>query len=147
MDAYGRVAGNQSGYINSGAASSGIALVAPVSAIRKLVTERRADPAPSLGCGAEELWTQSTGFIKRLPAGISGLVTIPLLTNGPAARAGLTKESLITRADEFPLRYTADLLPALDAHKPGGEMELEVWTPGQPTSRVVRVRLDEQVAR
>lgn len=147
MDERGRVAGNQSGYINSGAASSGIALVAPASAIRELVKERRADPAPSLGCGVEELWTQNTGFIKRLPAGISGLVTIPLLTNGAAARAGLTKESLITRADDFPLRYTSDLLPALDAHRPGEEIELEVWTPEQPTSRVVRVKLDAQAGR
>lgn len=142
IDAQGRVVGNQSGYINSGSASSGIALAAPVAAIRRLVATRRADASPSLGCGVEELWTQAPGFIKRLPPGLEGLVTIPVDGKGPAARAGLNKENVISKADGHPLRYVSDILPALDAHRPGEEMELEVWTPEQPTSRVVRVKLD-----
>ena len=143
VDAHGRVAGNQSGFINSGSASSGIALVAPARAIRRLLAGP-VPPAPSLGCGVEELWTQSTGFIRRLPAGIDGLVTIPIDTNGPAAKAGLTAESVISRADGHPLRHTADLLPVLDAHKPGEVLEFEAWTPDRATSRVVRVTLGRQ---
>jgi S1-C subfamily serine protease len=142
LDERGRVAGNQSGYINTGTSPAGIALLAPPEAIGRLVAERRADPSPSLGCGVEELWTQSTGFIKRLPAGLQGLVTIPVVSNGPVARAGLNKENVISKADGHPLRVTSDLLPVLDAHRPGEQVELEVWTPEQPTSRLVRITLD-----
>ena len=144
LDSRGRVVGNQSGYINTGTSPAGIALIAPPAAIRRLVETRRADPSASLGCGVEELWTQSSGFIRRLPAGLTGLVTIPIDTNGPVARAGLNKESVISRAGDRPLRYSADLLPALDAHRPGDTLELEVWAPEQPTSRVVRVTLGKQ---
>ncbi len=147
LDSRGRVVGNQSGYINTGTSPAGIALIAPPVAIRRLVETRRAEPAASLGCGVEELWTQSTGYIRRLPAGLTGLVTIPMDTNGPVARAGLNKESVISRAGDWPLRYSADLLPALDAHRPGDTLELEVWTPEQPTSRIVRVTVGEQGGR
>jgi len=67
VDRRGRVVGNQSGFITHHGSGAGIALVAPPDAIVRLVTTRKSVSTPSLGCGLEELWTQSPGFIKRFP--------------------------------------------------------------------------------
>lgn len=143
LDGRGRVAGNQSGCMNQGSASVGLALVSPPDAIRRLVATRASVPLLTMGCGFEELWTQQAGFIRRFPAGIGGLVTVPLTTNGPAAKAGLSRESLIVACGGRPLRYRHEILPILQTGKPGDALVLEVRDPGAAGPRTVRVTLEE----
>jgi serine protease Do len=116
IDGRGNVIGNQSGFITHNNAGAGIALVAPPDAIQRLVSTRQSVITPTLGCGLEELWTQSVGFIKRFPKGTEGIITIPIHKGGPVEAAGLNKESLIVAIEGKPIRYKDDLYDKTEPH-------------------------------
>ena len=141
LDDAGRVAGTQSGFINLGESSSGLALVSPPQAITHLLATRTHIPRATMGCGFEELTSQPAGFIRRLPPGSEGLVTIPIEPNGPAQQAGLTRESLICAVEGRPIRYQHEMILILLSCKPGQTLALEVWDPAGKAPRQVRITL------
>ena len=138
----GRVVGVQSGFMNYRENSmSGVALVTSPAAIRALLASRTTPKRPRLGCGIEELWSQPKGFIARFPPGTEGLITIPLEADGPAAAAGLTRESLIVAVNGKPVRFRPDLVAEVYRHQPGDELELTVLAPDTTEPVTLRVRL------
>ncbi len=143
LDMEGRVVGNQSGFVNQGTASSGLAIVAPPDAIAHLLATGASIPRATMGCGLEEIWSQPTGFLRRLPKGLEGIVTIPLEPAGPAERAGLTRESVIVRMDGMTVQYRHQIIEILQSHAPGDTLSLEVWDADAEAARSVRITLDE----
>ncbi len=142
VDTRGRVVGVQCGYLNNEDKSPvGIAFASPPDAIRKLLATKRSREAATLGGAVEELWTQPTGFIARLPKGTEGIVTAALHKDGPLAKAGLTKESTITAAEGKPVAYLDDLLAIVRSKQPGDQITLKVIEPIGKPQREVRVRL------
>lgn len=137
LNARGCVAGNQSGFLTHKGAGAGIAIVAPPDAIARLVRTRRSVATASAGCGLEELWSQPKGFIRRFPRGVAGLVTVPLEKDGPAEKAGLTRESLILAVEGRPVRYRGDLYRVIYAKKPGDVLILRVMDPDRRKERKV----------
>jgi S1-C subfamily serine protease len=141
VDRRGRVVGVQSGYLNSAKAPAMIAIAAPPSALRTLLDTRTSAETTTLGTRLDELWTQPRGFINRFPAGTQGVVTVVPRENGPVAKAGLNKESLITAIDGRPVAYVDDVMAAIRAKRPGDAVTLEVMEPDKPARRTVTVRL------
>ena len=142
VDRRGRVVGVQSGYLNNAKKTpAGIATVAPPDAIRRLLATRSSAETTTLGTRLDELWTQPPGFIARFPRGTTGIVTVVPRKDGPAAKAGLTKESLITAIDGKPVAYIHELMSIVRARKPGDEVTLQVLDPGKKPKRAVKVRL------
>lgn len=141
-DARGRIVGVQLGYLNNKDKSPvGIAFAAPQDAIRRLLAARRSRETATLGGSLEELWTQSPGFIARLPKGTRGVVTPVLVKRGPMAKAGFTKETVITAAEGRPVAYTDDILAIVRSKKPGDEITLTVIEPIGKPQREVKIRL------
>ena len=64
-----------------------------------MLDTRRDAQTPSVGLGVDELWQQSGEFLGKLPAGIEGLVVAVLQNGGPAAKAGLRVQDVITSVD------------------------------------------------
>lgn len=143
LDDAGRVAGTQSGFINQGTASSGLAIVAPPDAIAQLLQARATIRRATMGCGFEELWSQPSGFIRRMPQGAEGIITIPIEPGGPAEKAGLTRESLIRSVDGRPLRHQSEMIAILQSAKPGDTLTLEVFQPDDAVPRTVSLQLGE----
>ncbi|MDD4870526.1 MAG: trypsin-like peptidase domain-containing protein [Kiritimatiellae bacterium] len=141
VDRRGQVVGNQSGFITHQGTGAGIALVAPPDAIHRLVATKKSVPTPTLGCGLEELWTQSPGFIKRFPKGTEGVVTIPIDKGGSVEAAGLNKESLIISIEGQAIRYKDDLYRVIHARKPGDIINIKVLDPDKTTPRDVQIKL------
>jgi len=141
IDDRGNVVGNQSGFITHHGTGAGIALVAPPDAIQRLVTSRKSIPTPTLGCGLEELWTQSPGFINRFPKGTEGVITIPIHAGGPVEAANLNKESLIISVEGKAVRYKDDLYKAIHTRKPGEKINVKVLDPDKNTPRNVQITL------
>jgi S1-C subfamily serine protease len=137
----GRVVGVQSGFLNSPKAPAGIAMVCPADAVRRLVAARATCERTTLGAQLDELWTQSEGFIARFPKGTQGVLTVVPAKDGPAAKAGLTKESLITAIDGKPVAFIDDLMAAVRSKRPGEEVTLQVLDPGDKPPRTVRLPL------
>jgi len=143
VDRRGRAVGVQSGYLNSAKAPAGIATVAPPDAIRKLLATRSSPSTPTLGTRLDELWTQPTGFIARFPKGTIGIATVVPLKDGPVAKAGLNKESLITAIDGRPVAFVPELMAIIRSKKVGDEVTLEIMDPDKKPRRTVTVRLAE----
>lgn len=143
VDARGHVVGNQSGFLTDKGVGAGVALVSPPDAIRRLITTRTSVPTATLGCGLEELWTQSPGFIRRFPKGAEGVVTVPMDKGGPAETAGLTKESLIVAIQGRAVRYKDDVYGMVHVKKPGDLIRVTVLDPDQTTARDVQIKLGQ----
>jgi putative serine protease PepD len=142
VDAAGRVVGVQAGYLNTAAkAPVGIAFVSPADALRGLLATRQSPDTPTLGALLEDLWTQPAGYIARFPKGTTGVATVKPQPDGPLARAGLTKESLITAVDGAPVTCLDGLLAAVRSKRPGDEITLEILDPDHKPKRTVQVRL------
>jgi len=141
-DSRGRVVGVQSGYLNNADKSwVGIAFAAPADAIRKIIKDRGDRKVATLGGAMEELWTQSQGFIARLPKGIQGIVTPRLDKGGPLDKAGMTRETLILEIDGESVAYLDELLGIVQSKSPGDQVTLKVIEPVGKPAREVKVRL------
>jgi len=143
-DSRGRVVGVQSGYLNNTDKSPvGIAFAAPADAIARLLAERGDRGVATMGAAIEELWTQSQGFIARLPKGTQGIVTPRLDKDGPLEKAGMTHETLILEIDGKPVAYLDRLLKIVQSKKPGDQVTLKVIEPIGKPPREVKIRLAE----
>lgn len=141
LDERGAVAGTQSGFINQGSASSGLAMVSPPEAIAQLLARRESIPRATMGCGFEELTSQPAGFIRRLPPRMEGIVTIPIEPKGPAEQAGLTSESLICKVNGRPVHLQHEMIQILLSSTPGQILALEVWQADAKTPRKIVLTL------
>jgi len=141
VDRHGLVVGNQSGFITHNGSGAGIAIVAPPNAIKRLVASRKSIPTPTIGCGLEELWTQSPGFIKRFPKGTEGVITIPIDKDGPVDVAGLNTESLIVSVEGKAIRYKDDLYRVAHDRRPGDIINVKVMDPDKTIQRNVQIKL------
>jgi len=143
-DSRGRVVGVQSGYINNTDKSPvGIAFAAPSDAIAKLLADRGERDVATMGAAMEELWTQSEGFIARLPKGTQGIVTPRIDKGGPLDKAGMTHETLILEIDGKPVVYLDKLLEIVQSKKPGDQVALKVIEPIGKPPREVKIRLEK----
>ncbi|MBT3199243.1 MAG: serine protease [Phycisphaerales bacterium] len=141
-DSHGRIISVQSGYLNNAdKAWVGIAFACPTDAIHKLIARKTDRELATLGATVDELWTQSQGFIARLPKGAQGIVTPRIQKGGPSEQAGLTSETLIMEIDGKPVAYLEDLLDIVQSKKPGDEVTLKVIEPIGKPARLVKVRL------
>ena len=143
VDSHGRVVGVQSGYLGQGGASTGLATVGFPDSLTRLLAERRSARIATLGTQIDELWTQPPGFIARFAKGTEGIVTVRPHKDGPVAKAGLNKESLITAVDGGKVRYCDELLDIVRAKRPGETVTLTVVDPDRKPARKVTIRLGE----
>jgi serine protease Do len=82
-----------------------------------------------LGIGSQAMTAElARGF--RAPFS-AGLLLTDVVPGGPAARAGLTRGSIVLDIDGRPLRTTEDLDAALAATSPGRGVALHVWSGAQ----------------
>ncbi len=129
LDARGRLIGIQSGLIHDGSAPAGLAYMAPLDAVRRLVSRRRRAPVATLRAGFEELWEQDPVLRALFPDQAEGVLPVRIVPGGPADRAGLRPTDLITAVSGRPVILRDDLLDAVRAHPPGATLTLEVFRP------------------
>jgi len=141
LNARGEVVGVQSSVMSLDDKPIGVAFLAPGSAVRRLLNERRDASTPTLGLGVDELWQQPADFLARFPRGTPGLVVAVVRAEGPAARAGIARQDVLTSADGQPLIRIADLPQAVRRHRPGDTIELTFLRPGETNTRRVSVVL------
>ena len=143
VDSRGRVIGVQSGYLGEGNASAGLATVGHPDGLIRLLARRRSARTATLGTQLDELWTQPAGFIARFTKGTEGVITVRPHKDGPVAKAGLTKESLVTAVDGRQVRYCDELLDIMRTKRPGQTVTLTVVDPDRKPARKVKIRLAE----
>jgi len=139
----GEVIAAQSAFVGRDGQGVGLAIAAPVSAIQRLVKTKESPVTPTLGTGFEELVTQQPGFIERFPEGTRGLVPVVPTEGGPAKKAGLTGEFVITHVDDRAMPRRDALLRYIRRQKPGDEVTIRVIHPDSHEVQRITVTLGE----
>ncbi|MEM7392116.1 MAG: PDZ domain-containing protein, partial [Verrucomicrobiota bacterium] len=135
------VIGTQSAFVSQDKIGLGIALSAAPDAIERLVKTKKSAETPSVGTAFEELWTQPVGFISRFPEGTRGMVPVLPTENGPAQKAGLMGDVVITQINGIPLTFRDTLLEILRTKKPNDEVEFTVLRPDGGTTETIKVTI------
>ena len=136
VDRQGRVVGIQSGSMKTNDVPVGIAFVAPVESIRKLLSSKATTTTSTPGFAVEELWEQNRDYIKRFPRSTTGVMVKSVRKDGPAERAKLKAKDLIVAVDGEPVQLVDTLFAKLRGHAPGQTVKLTVQRPdgaGQET--------------
>ncbi len=141
VDARGAVVGVQSQIITVGKTVHGIAMAAPVVAVRELLRRRETILTPTIGAAMDETWQLDKGYLKTLPPRTEGPVVMKMAPEGPAAKAGLKEKEVIVKADGKPVPTVPDLLKILHAKKPGDPVVLTILTPDGGGEREATVTL------
>lgn len=141
VDSDARVVGVQSGYLGPNKSSAGLATVGYPGGVTRLIATRKSVATATLGSQLDELWTQPAGFIRRFVPGTRGVVTVRPHDDGPVAKAGLNKESLITAIDGHRVSYCDELLDYVWSKRPGDIVTLTVLDPDKKPERSVKIRL------
>ena len=143
LDANGKVIGNQSAFMSKDGVGLGIALVPPLDAIRRLVRTRSSASTPSAGTAFEELWSQPHALIARFPKGSEGLLPVLPVKDGPARKAGLVGDILITTIDKQTVRDRDTMMTYMRTKKPGDQVVFTVMEPDKFKIRKITVTLTE----
>ena len=146
LDSAGRVVGVNTAILSESGSSSGIGFAVPIDIVRRVVEQvirQGRYVRPSLGV---QLAPDGVRERAELPEGALIRYVEP---RSRAAQAGLigfrrrgrgyVAGDLVVRLGEHPIRRADDLMNALEAYKPGDEVELGVWRDGQ--ERAVKVTL------
>jgi S1-C subfamily serine protease len=136
VDRNGRVVGVQSGSMKTNDVPVGIAFVAPIESVRRLLESRATTSTSTAGFALEELWEQNREYIKRFPRSTTGVVVKSVRKDGPAERAKLEAMDLIVAIDGEPVQLVDKLLAKMRSHAPGDSVSFTVQRPdaaGQET--------------
>jgi len=129
LNSKGQVIGIQSGLIHDGTAPAGLAYMAPLTALRRLIRHRRTPAVATLRAGFEELWEQTPALRALFPDDAQGVLPVRIVPGGPADRAGLRPTDLITAIDDRRIGMRDDLLDAIRARSTDSPLTLHVLRP------------------
>jgi S1-C subfamily serine protease len=150
LDSAGRLIGVNTAIYSPSGTSAGIGFAVPVDTVNRIVPQILATgkvTRPYLGI--KPIDTISQLITRRM--GVPGLLATVVEPDSPADRAGLrgaeqTEEGaiipgdVILQADGKKLTTADQLYAVQEAHKPGDEIELQVYRDGE--TRTVKVKLD-----
>ena len=112
----------------------------PSDAINALLASGKDADTATLGVGVEELWEQGTETLRKFPPKTEGLYVAKTRDDGPAARAGLKPDMLITHLNGRPISLRDQLVLGVRAKRPGDVVTLTVVSAGgQPADIEVKL--------
>ncbi len=122
----GRLAGIQSGYLNNhhNNEMSGLAMVACLEDLKRLVATRKDAATPDLGGILFELWSADKGHIDGFPEGSEGVLITKREKDGALARAGLPLHALIQSVEGRRVRSRVEFFEAIRQVGPGNGVTL-----------------------
>jgi S1-C subfamily serine protease len=146
LDSAGRLIGVNTAIYSPSGANAGIGFAVPVDTVNAIVPQLLKDGKLTRpGLGINILSDQVA-----LSQGIEGVVVLGVAPGGAADKAGIVGAQqapggmalgdVIVKLDNTPIKRSSDLFRALDSHKVGDEVELELLRDGE--LRKVKVTLE-----
>lgn len=146
IDSAGRLIGVNTAIFSPSGSSAGIGFAVPVDTVNRVVPQLIASGQyrpPSLGISIDP---RTDEMVRRM--GLSGVLILGVTPGSAAERAGLKPArlsrdgsivpgDLITGLGEMAVDSVSDLRAALDRHRPGEEVELQVWRSGSEETLTV----------
>jgi len=139
--ANGRLVGINSAIITShgGTGNIGIGFAIPAHRVRPIVESliaRGRVPRPWLGISYQ---LPRVSSLNHRPSG-AGVRLHEVIPGGPAAQAGLTRNDVIRRIGELPVRTVDDLYDFADRYRPGRQVPVWVFRDGEEKRYTVTLR-------
>ena len=123
------VVGLQSGSMTVGDANMGISYLAPLAALQQILNEKKDAATPTIGGAFEEVWEQPVDYIKKLPAGMKGVVMKVVLPEGIVKNAGIKEMDVVLTLDGQTIEYRNKAMGYVREKKPGDKLKFEVYRP------------------
>jgi serine protease Do len=123
------VVGLQSGSMTVGNANQGISYISPLAALKQLAKEKKDAATPTIGGAFEEVWEQGEGYLKKLPAGMKGIVMKVVLPKGIIANAGIKPMDVGLTIDGKIIEYRNDAMRYVREKKPGDKIKFQLFRP------------------
>jgi S1-C subfamily serine protease len=158
VNARGQVIGINSQIRSTGGGGEGVGFAVPIDVVKRSLDQLRATGHVNyafIGVSTVAVFPQ---LARRFALGVDhGAWIQQLSSDAPAKRAGLRAGSrrvrfeeqdyqvggdVITAIDKAPIRKESDLSKAIEAHRPGQSVQVEIWRGG--TRRTVTVRLAQR---
>lgn len=121
----------------------GLGFAIPINSAKQisqdLINYKYVKGRPLLGLSIDQRFTQDVADSNKVPA---GLLVADVSTYGPAEKAGIETDDIITRFDGKEVKTFSDLDAQKNTHKPGDKVEVEVYRDGKTVT--VTVTLGEQ---
>lgn len=143
VNAHGRLVGVQCSHIGSESATTGMAFIAPLEDIRRLVAARVDQPASTIGAQVVTLWSQAFGYTRRFPEGTVGVALHRIKDAGPVADAEMPKDIVITHVNGTATPDTNAFMDAVRAHAPGDTIDLATIAPDSHERKTYTITLAE----
>lgn len=141
VNAQGELIGIQSSLINNGRAPIGLAVVAPLASLRRLVETKQSANTATLGTAVEEMWGQDPAFLRAAKVK-TGLVVRQLQGQGPAAKAGLREWDIILKTNGQAYDRVDSFMQLVRSQSPGEVVTLEVVDRHGDNPRRLTIRLE-----
>ena len=141
IDLQGKVIGIQSGSVTVKGTPAGIANVAPVTAVSRLLESGTNAATPTIGVFVDELWLLSPERLRRYPPGTEGVIVQSLSTGGPAERAGLAAGDVIVTCNGGAVRFRDDFIRQIRSREPGERIEVTVLRPDDAGTHEIAIEL------
>ena len=141
VNGHGQLIGLQSAMLFVNNSPQGIAIVAPLSAIKHLLDHPHTISVASAGFAVEELWEQPPNYLQQLTDGATGVVIKVIIPGSPLEKAQIPIGTIVTSIDDKPIQTRDAYVAAIRAHKPGDEVILKVRTPNNKAEREISFKL------
>ncbi len=138
----GQLIGVQSGSMQNDRTQLGLAFVAPLSAIRKLIHYQETSQTPTPGIAVENLWEHKRSLLNNFPDTVSGVIVADIVRGGPMDRTKCNKSDIITAVDGQAITSRECFLKYVRAKIPGDKIKLEILAPNQKESHEITITLD-----
>ncbi|MBD5633684.1 MAG: trypsin-like peptidase domain-containing protein, partial [Candidatus Eremiobacteraeota bacterium] len=148
IDIEGRLIGVNQSTANPQAGAQGIGFAIPASTVREQVAELQKNPGTHQGT--------NTGFIGASLATVTpqigvqinykgtGVAVEQVIQGGPADQAGLQPGDVIQKINGNAVTTNEEVIKAIRSTKPGGTVNLEIWSAG--VKKLVTVKVQERPA-
>ncbi len=114
--------------------AEGIGFAIPINSAKPIIEQLRASgsiPRPMLGVGIRSIITTEEAQMYNIPEGV---LLADVTENGPAAKAGIRAQDILTELDGKKAASMADLREIMANHKVGDTIKVTYWREGKTTT-------------
>ena len=148
IDIEGRLIGVNQSTANPQAGAQGIGFAIPASTVREQVAELEKNPGTHQGTNTGFIGAALETVTPQIGVQINyhgtGVAVAQVVQSGPADQAGLQPGDVIQKINGTAVTTSDEVIKAIRATKPGGTVNLEVWSAG--IKKLVTVKVQERPA-
>ncbi|MBD5605353.1 MAG: trypsin-like peptidase domain-containing protein [Candidatus Eremiobacteraeota bacterium] len=148
IDIEGRLIGVNQSTANPQAGAQGIGFAIPASTVKEQVAELEKNPGTHQGTNTGFIGASLTAVTPQVGVQINykgvGVAVAQVIQGGPADQAGLQPGDVIQKINGTDVTKPDEVIKFIRATKPGGTVNLEVWSAG--IKKLVTVKVQERPA-